>query len=63
MAVILKSDGATVVDAAYAFTTNDPMGLTAMIGVQYPLSPTARQPAEGSDWRNRRLSVAADNTR
>ena len=36
MAVILKSDGVTVVEAADAFTTNDPMGPTTTIGRALP---------------------------
>ena len=36
MAVILKSDGVTVVDAAAAFTTNAPWGRPRRLGVPYP---------------------------
>ena len=36
MAVILKGDGVTVVEAAAAFTTNDPWGRPRRLGVQYP---------------------------
>jgi len=36
MAVILKSAGVTVVEAADAFTANDPWGRPLRLGVQYP---------------------------
>ena len=36
MAVILKSDGVTFVEAADAFTTNNPWGRPRPLGVQYP---------------------------
>ena len=36
MAVILKSDGVTVVEAADAFTTYDPRGRPRRLGVQNP---------------------------
>jgi hypothetical protein len=36
MAVILESDGVTVVEAADAFATNDPWRRPRRLGVHYP---------------------------
>jgi len=36
MAVILESDGVTVVEPADAFATNDSWGRSRRLGVQYP---------------------------